>query len=320
MSLRLTLTLVILTLLAPARAQETRQGEPQKPDEQQIIDDFVTTRGFVFVDPSEGKKSSARPAGKAATPRPRRKSGKGGGETASAKPKPKPDAGQGSGDGAAPDGDAAGKVEALKVGGEGRPLALGYTLYRKEGGRYVAADESREFKSGDAIRIALETNTDGYVYIFNTTDGADPVMLYPHGGVEQGRHAIAAHSRESIPPEADIRFDETAGVERLYVVIARRPLDGLPSADELVRLCAGADECGWKPTPAQWARLKETFGQGGGAREGRLTMLARLQPVEPETLTRGLRIKREAPPPAVVRVSDSPAAALLLTTIDLIHK
>ena len=68
------------------------------------------------------------------------------------------------------------------------------------------------------------------------------------------------------------------------------------------------------------ALVQRPHGADGRAREGRLTQLARLQPAADETLARGIRVRPEEPPPAVVRVSDSPAASLLVTTIELIHK
>ena len=44
------------------------------------------------------------------------------------------------------------------------------------------------------------------------------------------------------------------------------------------------------------------------------------QPVQPASLQRGIKIKREDPAPSVVRVNDSPDADTLVTVIKLVHK
>ncbi|HEV3470292.1 MAG TPA: DUF4384 domain-containing protein [Pyrinomonadaceae bacterium] len=342
MRFKLMLTLAALALAGAVRAQEPRQ------DEQQVIDDFVNTRGFVFVEQA-AKKSAAKPApkgGGAAQNRPRRKPVKGSGAQAGKAPvaeaaaaKKKTPAGveenveAAPGDGSA--GEAAGGVSAgeaaadvstagaaaPKAGEAERPIALGYTLYRRDAGRLVVADESHVFRQNERLRIFLETNTDGYVYVFNTTDGASPVMLYPHANVARGGNRIAAHTRDFVPAGSDFEFDANPGTERVHVVVSRRPLAGVPAGEELVRLCGGEVEgCYWQPDAAEWARVEAAIREGGRVREGRSAQLARLQPAAPDTLARGVRIKKEEPPPAVVRVNDSPAADLLLTTITLIHK
>jgi Domain of unknown function (DUF4384) len=312
---KLTMTLIALALLVNAGAQEPRQ------EGQQIIDDFISTRGVVFVDPSEVKKPARKPAGKVAGPqsKPRRKAGQGGGEVASAKPKP--NAAQVSGGADAANGESgAGGLSALKAGGADRPLALGYTLYKVEGVQRIPTD-AKEFTSSELIRISLETNTNGYVYVFNTTDGAEPTMIYPHVTVRRGANSIEAHRRDYVPTDKAFQFDTQPGVERVYIVVARSPLAGVPSGEELVRHCGGVNAgCYWQPTAAAWSRLSGLFRQGGRVREGRLTQPARVLPAEPDTLTRGLRVQKEEPPPAVVHVNDSPSAGLLVATIDLAHK
>jgi Domain of unknown function (DUF4384) len=306
MRFKATLALAGLALFATARAQE----EP--PQDPQLIDEFVTTRGFVFVEP---KKPGTRPGPKGVAqqqrprPRPARKGAPASNEEMPPPPPP------------APGAEIAGGVPAQKAAAGARPIALGYTLYRREAGRFVATDESHQFTRNERLRLFLETNTDGYVYVFNTTDGATPVMLYPHAGVAGGQNQIKAHTRDYVPAGMDFEFDANPGTESVYVVVARRPLAGVPVGEELVARCAGAAEgCYWQPSAAEWSRIQATLKQGAGVREGRFARLAQLPPVRPETLTRGLRVKKEEPPPAVVRVNESAAADLLVTRIDLVHK
>lgn len=308
-------------LLAPAGAQEPAQDDPQ------LIEDFVRTRGLDFVEAGR-KRPAAKPAPKVGTAqnKARRRPGKASGaQTTAAAKKP---ATQG-GAAAAANGNAVAETAApgaAALKASAQTLGLGYTLYQLEdraGGTYlVATDDSKEFKHKDRIRLALEASTDGYLYVFNTTNGTEPVMLYPHASIDGGDNRLAARRSEHIPAgDAGFEFDQVPGVERLYVVISRRPLAGVPVGDELVALFPRADESShWAPSGAEWSQLEALFRQRGRARQGRLSQLTQLRPVPAGTLTRGLTVSKDAPPPAVVRVSDSPDAELLVTVISLVHK
>lgn len=59
-------------------------------------------------------------------------------------------------------------------------IALGYTIFMRDmNGRAVRVDPAREFHNGDRIRISLEPNVDGYVYVFHTENDGPPEMIYP---------------------------------------------------------------------------------------------------------------------------------------------
>ena len=65
-------------------------------------------------------------------------------------------------------------------------MGLGLTLFlRDSNGLAVRTDPSREFHKGDHVRVLLETNTDGYLYVFNTTDNGQPVMIYPEPELDE---------------------------------------------------------------------------------------------------------------------------------------
>ena len=166
MRLRTLLTLAALVMLTcpAARAQEERQ----KNDEQ-VIDDFVTTRGVSFEEPV-AKKQMGRRQTASSSRRNRSPAGKGSasGDVASGKTTPKKGgldvkSGQGGG-GSEMAGQSAneGGAEFVKAGGALRPLALGYTILMKDDtGRLFVADPAREFRTGDRFAVALETNADG---------------------------------------------------------------------------------------------------------------------------------------------------------------
>src|SRR4030095_5664999 len=131
-------------------------------------------------------------------------------------------------------------------------IALGYTIFMRDmNGRAVRVDPTREFHNGDRIRISLEPNVDGYVYVFHTENDGPPEMIYPDARLEGGENWIEAHVPVDIPStlEADERlkwfqFYGNAGVERLFVVVTREPLPEVPYGDSLVSFCtANKDKC-----------------------------------------------------------------------------
>lgn len=124
-------------------------------------------------------------------------------------------------------------------------MGLGLTLFmRDSNGMAVRTDPSREFRKGDRVRVLLETNADGYLYIFNTTDGGEPVMIYPDPELDEAGNYIQAHVPFEIPSstaaEERLRwfvFDQNAGTERLHFVFTREPLSGVPMEDDLISFC-----------------------------------------------------------------------------------
>ena len=122
-------------------------------------------------------------------------------------------------------------------------LGLGYTLYKRDSmGNAVRVDPSQEFHAGARIRLSLETNTDGYLYIFHTENDGEPEMIYPDVRLGQGNNQIEAHVPYEIPwnepgVENWFKFDANPANERLYVVVTRQPLPGIPVGSALVDYC-----------------------------------------------------------------------------------
>lgn len=337
MRFRPLLTLAAFALVFCAVTARAQQPPPQQ--DQKVIDDFVGSRGVSFDEP--GKKtaqpsrtpsrpgSSAHRAGagaktagaghvasgvKATSTSKTTTAGAASGESASA----------GKGDGA--NGNSAGGAQTLKASAKSgglQPIALGYTVYMKDKtGGLVAVDAAREYHAGDRIVIALEPNTEGYVYIFDAENDRNPSMLFPNAQLDKGANAVDAHARVTFPTDVNyaFEFDQNPGDEHLYVVVSRHPLEGVPTGDALVAACKSCDEYGWKPTPEEWARIK-SGAAGGRVVEAKNVQLAQLQkPVQPVALQRGIKIKKDDPAPAVVRVNDSAEADALVTVIRLVHK
>lgn len=90
-------------------------------------------------------------------------------------------------------------------------------------------DPGTTFHSGDRIRLLLEPNIDGYLYILQTGSSGKESMLFPHASINGGRNEVMRGRLYSIPSEGLFRFDNRAGEEKLKVILSRTPLDSLPS-------------------------------------------------------------------------------------------
>src|ERR1043166_3265266 len=111
-------------------------------------------------------------------------------------------------------------------------IGLGYTLFLRDvNGRAVRVEPTREFHNGDRIRISLEPNIDGYLYVFHTEGDGAPEMIFPDSRLEGGDNWVAHTFPIDVPStvETDERlrwfqFYGNPATEHLFVVVTREPL------------------------------------------------------------------------------------------------
>jgi len=206
-----------------------------------------------------------------------------------------------------------------------RRLGLGVTLFmRDSNGLAVRVDPDHVFHKGDRVRVLLETNTDGYLYIFNTTNEGPATMIYPDTDLDEAGNYLQAHVPFEIPTslagEERLRwfaFDEVAGTERLFFVFTREPLQGIPIADELITFCRDS-KCPVQPNEEVWAavrkELQEPFKTDKTPQFGKAETSS-----EQQAATRGLGLAKDDPQPTLVMMASS-SRPTLVATLDLIHK
>jgi uncharacterized protein DUF4384 len=208
-------------------------------------------------------------------------------------------------------------------------IALGYTIFMRDmNGRAVRVDPTREFHNGDRIRISLEPNVDGYVYVFHTENDGPPELLYPDARLEGGENWIEAHVPIEIPStlETDERlrwfqFYGNAGTERLYVVVTRDPLPEVPIAENLLNFCtANKDKCPWHPPADAWAQIQQASKAEVRVVTSKTSAGQAQTDKEQVATTRGLGLDQTAPQPSVIRMSAATNAPVLVTILDLVHK
>lgn len=170
---------------------------------------------------------------------------------------------------------------------EDEPLGFGLTIFqRNERGRAQRVPFSTIFHSGDAARLAVEPGADGFLYIFHTENDGPARMIYPSHFLREGLNKVDAHHPYEVPSRSERQFQwfEFFGkpaTERLYVVLARKPLPEIPLGKALASLCGKENpRCLWTAPRAKWRQLTEglqnparvgtsrEFGQEETAEEG----------------------------------------------------
>jgi hypothetical protein len=198
---------------------------------------------------------------------------------------------------------------------------------RDSNGLSVRVDPSREFRKGDHVRVLLETNVDGYLYIFNTTDGGEPLMICPDAELDEAGNYIQSHVPVEIPSSLATEerlkwftFDANSGVEKLHFVFTREPLATVPIEDDLITFCrANQGKCPWTPGAEVWARVQKEA--GASVQISKPTGVGKSQTnAEQLAATRGIGLNRDDAEPSLIMLSASTSNDMLVATLELIHK
>jgi hypothetical protein len=96
------------------------------------------------------------------------------------------------------------------------------TVLKGEKGKFVPVDPSQKFKKGDEIKVAFESNFEGYVYIVNVAPTGKKKVLFPFS--QSANNTVSPHQRYELPSGGVMFFDNETGVEVLQVVMSREPV------------------------------------------------------------------------------------------------
>jgi hypothetical protein len=206
-------------------------------------------------------------------------------------------------------------------------LGLGLTLFmRDSNGLTVRTDPTHQFRKGDHVRVLIETNADGYLYVFNTTDGGQPVMIYPAPELDDAGNYFQAHVPFEIPSSVAaeerlrwLTFDAHPGAEKLYFVFTREPLAAVPMEDDLITYCRENDgKCPWHPAADVWAQIQKEIDEP--VKVAKVQGLGSAQTsAEHRAATRGIGLNRDDPEPSLIMLTGSTSKNMLVVTLDLIH-
>ncbi len=204
------------------------------------------------------------------------------------------------------------------------PVGFGFSLYRVvDQAHAVRVNPSAIFRKGDSLRFVVEPSIDGYLYVFVSTGEKSPVMIYPDSRLERGDNFVYAHTTTEVPSRRNPELSVFAiagdpATERVFFIVSRAPLPGVPIGDALVASCKQTP-CPWSPGAAVW----DDLGRQATA-ERRVSVRedagATLSAIEDEALTRDLVLGAAAAQPTVVALSGSADTQMLVHLVSIRHQ
>jgi hypothetical protein len=135
------------------------------------------------------------------------------------------------------------------------PLGLRYSVMKRDGsGKFAEVDQDLMFRSGDRIRLNVDTNTAGYLYVVMQGSSGNWRLLFPAADVEGGNNRIEKGTSQQIPPgdKGHFVFDQQSGTEKLFLVLSRKPEADL---DKLIYSITGASNASADRTLIAGARI-----------------------------------------------------------------
>jgi hypothetical protein len=163
-----------------------------------------------------------------------------------ARPKPKPAPADAS------DQPQSRKPSAIPVTYSGIPLGLRYTILKKNSDNTTDVSADTEFRSGDHIKLGVEVNDAGYLYIIQQGSSGTWSALFPSPEIENGDNRVQRGHVYNVPPGHVFTFSGVPGTERLFVVFSRQPvdeIDGLIYSLKGKRQVPAAEHSREKPPP-----------------------------------------------------------------------
>jgi len=206
------------------------------------------------------------------------------------------------------------------------PIGIGYTVFKKgENGKAARVNPAREFQNGDKVRFVIESNTDGFLYIFHQENDGPPKMLFPDARLKWGDNRIEAHGQYEAPSSqapGDWWFNIVgpAATERFYLVVSRTRLPSLRSGERLVAYCQqNPQACPWRPPDATWKQLLAQATTD--TRESRSQSFGDMQnEIAQKTIRRDVKLQPGDPAPSLIKINSSAAARMIMSMVEIVHK
>ncbi len=80
------------------------------------------------------------------------------------------------------------------------------------------------FKEGDRIRVSLESNFEGYIYLVNIAPDGNKYLSFPSREAQDNNNRVTPGNTLWMPPQDPLIFDGTKGIETLRVIVSKNPI------------------------------------------------------------------------------------------------
>lgn len=110
----------------------------------------------------------------------------------------------------------------------GVPLGLRYSILKYAGDDdYIEVDPDLVFRSGDKIRLRIQVNDTGYLYVVTQGSSGNWRVMFPSSEYDSGSNRVVRGRGYDIPGRTRFVFDEQPGTEKLFLVLSRQPENDL---------------------------------------------------------------------------------------------
>ncbi len=113
------------------------------------------------------------------------------------------------------------------------PLGVRYSILKRgASGQFNEVAPDTVFRSGDRIRLSVEANDEGYLYIVHRGSSGTWKLMFPAAGGAEGSNRVARGRHYLLPPDSMFSFVGDPGEEKLFLVLSREPEPDLESLIE----------------------------------------------------------------------------------------
>src|SRR5260370_20271446 len=137
-------------------------------------------------------------------------------------------------------------------------LHLGFrytvTLVNQTSGKAESVDPDRDFRKGECVRIELESNKSGYLYVLSKQSSGSWLPLFPSSEMPGESNVIDPGQKVRAPKDYCFEISDPPGTETLFVALSRSPRDFFDLYDA-IKTPSNAQPAHTKPAsnPAQMA-------------------------------------------------------------------
>lgn len=107
------------------------------------------------------------------------------------------------------------------------PLGVRYAVLQWQEGRLTPAPPDKSYRAGDRIKLQIEVNDSGYLYLIHRGSSGSWRPLFPSPEIASGDNRVERGKIYEIPPGHVFTFDEQPGEEKIFLVFTREPETGL---------------------------------------------------------------------------------------------
>lgn len=193
------------------------------------------------------------------------------------------------------------------------PLGLRYSiLLSRENAAYREVDTDSIFRSGDRLKIQVEANEGAYLYVVARGSSGNWSVLFPSSEVDNGNNFIAPFRPYMVPGTGRFYFDDQAGEEKLFIVLARKPEANLE--DLIYKINSPSQAAPQEPKPAKQLQLAQMIRPIDDQLVGRVrsSMMARDLVFEKVDDSKPLTPERKETAAYIINKNPAPDAKLIV--------